>query len=124
MPAHFGEDMPGNHPRSQPSDDQQYPLHLALRYRAFCGSTLVKSGEGETLSIGVSYVLFWTEQAPNGGLVAELSIDWPVLLEGRTPLQLCIFGEIVSCSGQRVLVHIMNHELKLRPSLAKGAAGR
>jgi hypothetical protein len=26
-------------------------------------------------------VLFWTEQAPEGGLVADLSIDWPVLGE-------------------------------------------
>jgi len=38
-------------------------------------------------------VLFWTEQAPEGGL-ADLSIHWPVLLDGRTPLQLYAFGEM------------------------------
>jgi hypothetical protein len=33
------------------------------------------------LFIGVRNVLFWTEQAPEGGLAAELSIDWPLPLE-------------------------------------------
>lgn len=101
-------------------EEHRYPLHLPLRFRAYRGPALVKSGEGETLSIGVRDVLFWTDEAPKGGLVAELSIDWPVLLNGRTPLQLCIFGEIVSCSGQHVLVHITDHELELKPTLAKG----
>ena len=65
-------------------------------------------------------MLFSTTEVPQGGLVAQLSIDWPVLLDGRTPLQLCIFGEIVSCRGEQVLIRIMDHELKLKPTLAKG----
>ena len=65
-------------------------------------------------------MLFRADESPEGGLVAELSIDWPVLLNGRTPLQLCIFGDIVSCSGQQVLVRIIDHELKLKSTLAKG----
>jgi hypothetical protein len=46
------------------------------------------------LFIGVRNVLFWTEQAPEGRLAADLSIGWPVLLDGRTPLQLYAFGEM------------------------------
>ncbi len=101
--------------------DQRFPLHLPVRFRAYRGPSLVKSGEGETISISGKEVLFWTEQEPEGGLVAELSIDWPVLLEGRTPLQLCVFGEILSCSTNHVLVEIRDYELKLRPQIAKGA---
>jgi hypothetical protein len=112
--------MPGRDSRLDQLEDRRYPLHLPLRFRAYRGPTLVKSGEGETLSIGVRDVLFSTPEAPQGGLVAQLSIDWPVLLDGRTPLQLCIFGEIVSCRGEQVLIRIIDHELKLKPTLAKG----
>jgi hypothetical protein len=100
---------------------QQYELHLPLRFRAYRGEVLVASGEGETLSIGAKDVLFRTDHPPVGALVAELSIDWPVLLEGRLPLQLCIFGDIDSCAGEHVLVHISDYELKLKSALAHGA---
>ena len=103
------------------SGDQQYELHLPLRFRAYRGEVLLASGEGETLSIGGKDVLFRTDQPPVGALVAELSIDWPVLLEGRIPLQLCIFGDIDSCAGEHVLVHISDYELKLKSGLARRA---
>jgi len=113
--------MPRRDPRSEQFGDQRYALHLPLRFRAYRGAILVKSGEGETLSIGARDVLFWTERAPEGALVAELSIEWPVRLDGCMPLQLHVFGEIDSCAGQHVLVHISDYEFKLRSSLAKGA---
>ena len=122
MPVHIGDDMPGKNSRWETPEDPRYPLHLPLRFRAYRGPNLIKNGEGETLSMSSKEVLFWTDQEPEGGLVAELSVDWPVLLEGRTPLQLCIFGDILWCKGQHVLVRITDYELKLRPMLARGVA--
>ena len=105
-----------------PSDqfDQQYPLQLPLRFRVSRGGTVIKSGVGETLSIGVGHVLFSCEAQLQRGLACELSIDWPVLLDGRTPLQLCVSGEILSCLEERVLVRIVHCEFKLRPARAQG----
>jgi hypothetical protein len=50
------------------------------------------------LFIGVRNVLFWIEQAPEGGLGAELCIDWPVVTDGRTPLQL---HQVIGPRGMR-----------------------
>ena len=98
-----------------------YPLHLQLRYRIFRDSDLVSSGTGETVFIGAKSLLFWAEQPAERGLFAEMSIDWPALLENRVPLQLCIYGRIVSCCGRRVFIQIIFHELKLKAALSKGA---
>src|SRR5215469_9950341 len=105
----------------QRSIDRQYPLALAVRYRAYRGTTLVEAGVGETILIGVRNVLFRAKQSLDSGLLIDLSIDWPALLDDRTPLQFCVFGRIVLTSGARVLVHTLCHDLKLRPALAKGA---
>ena len=101
--------------------DRHYPLTLPTHYKVYRGNGVVESGSGETLSIGARSVLFRAEHALEIGLRVDLSIEWPMLLDNRVPLQLCVEGEIALCAGKRVLVRALHYDFKVRPSQSKCA---
>src|SRR4051794_23927923 len=72
----------------------RYPIELNVRYHTF-GKTTVISGEGRTVNFSSSGVLVATSDKVDDGSRLKLTIEWPSLLNGTTPLQLVTFGRVV-----------------------------
>jgi len=76
----------------------RYPLNLSVRFRSPSGSRFRGAGRAVNLSSGgilvVSQQIFPHCESMVGARV-EMSIKWPSLLHGTTPLQLCAFGRVV-----------------------------
>ena len=76
----------------------RYPLDLNVRFRPLSGSRF--SGAGRAVNVSSGGILVVSRHVVSQhelcvGVRVEMSIDWPSLLDGRTPLQLCAVGRVV-----------------------------
>jgi len=80
--------------------DRKLPVELAVRYW-----TAREVGAGRTVEMGAWNVAFTTSTPLAVGQKVQVSIDWPVLLNGTTPLQLIASGFVVR-AGAVAELHI------------------
>ena len=74
----------------------RFPLRLGVRYRELSGHQTV-TGVGRTINMSSRGLLIASEEAQlHTGARLQLTLDWPFLLHGITPLQL-----IVACRVTR-----------------------
>ena len=55
---------------------------------------------------------FLTEGQIAAGSFIELSISWPVLLEGSCPMRLIVFGRVVRGSGRKTACTVDKYEFR------------
>jgi hypothetical protein len=72
----------------------RYRLDLHLRYRCPSAGSLV-SGEGLAVNVSSGGLLVASQHLLNVGTLVVMSIEWPFLLDGRTPLQLIAVGRVL-----------------------------
>src|SRR5665213_735403 len=72
----------------------RYPLDLTVRFRCYTTGSLV-SGEGFAVNLSSGGVLVASPHQMDEGALVEMSIEWPLLLDGRTPLQLIAIGRVM-----------------------------
>ncbi len=103
----------------------RFPVREDLRYRVVQPRAAQVSGSGATLNIGSGGILFSTEDKLPVGRMVELSVNWPVRLNGICPLQLVATGRVVRSEAQRAAVRIERYEFKTRSmnNLAMAAGG-
>lgn len=90
--------------------DRRYSMALDLRYRSARGKEAQEERFATTRDISARGVLFSTaEVLPNGSTV-ELSIDWPVLLNGTKRLRLKVYGRVVRSDEQGTAIRTVRHE--------------
>jgi hypothetical protein len=95
-------------------DDHHYPIVLPVRYQARRSTTLYAFGQGQTVSIGSKSIIFIAEQPLVAGLTADLTVDWPALLDDSVRLQVHIRGKIDQADEHRTFLQIMGHEFRTR----------
>jgi hypothetical protein len=104
----------------------RFPVREDLRYRVVQSRTAKVSGVGSTLNMGSGGILFTTEDKLPLGLMVELSVNWPAMLDGICPLQFVATGRVVRSEAQRAAVRIENYEFKSRTmnrvAMAAGAS--
>ena len=93
----------------------RFPVCEELRYRVLHKSSPV-SGVGKTLNIGSGGILFSTEQKLPLGRTVELSVNWPVRLDGTCPLKFVAIGRVVRADSQYAAVRIERYEFRTRAS--------
>jgi hypothetical protein len=76
----------------------RFPLDLRVRFRSISGSLVY--GAGRVVNVSSSGVLvvsphIVTEHEIGVGVHLEVSIEWPLSLDGRIPLQLFVTGWVV-----------------------------
>src|ERR1035437_5885363 len=103
----------------------RFPVREDLRYRVVQSRTAEVSGVGSTLNIGSGGILFTTEDKLPLGLMVELAVNWPAMLDGVCPLQFVATGRVVRSEAQRAAVRIERYEFKTRNMnrLAMAAGG-
>jgi hypothetical protein len=75
-----------------------------------------KSGIGKTVNVSSGGVLFTAPETLAPGTRIELSISWPVQLDGKCALKLVAQGRITGCWDTSVAVAIESHEFRTRSS--------
>ncbi len=96
------------------ADHPFFPLRLELRYRTKPPRAGEAVGTGRSLWISSDQILFLSDQPLEPGTNIEVSLAWPARLDNRTPLQLCVTGQVVRCSETAVSVRISRHEFRTR----------
>ena len=66
----------------------RYPLTLELRYSVSNGRAPAATGAGRLIDLSNSGLRFFAPEPLEPGLKLDISIDWPILLDGRVQLQL------------------------------------
>jgi hypothetical protein len=101
----------------------RYPLDLNVRYRCPSAGSLV-SGAGLAVNLSSGGVLVASQHQLNVGALVVMSIEWPFLLDGRTPLQLIAVGRVLRGGDCHFAAAFERHEFRtMKPSIQSPAPG-
>jgi hypothetical protein len=93
----------------------RYPLDLSVRYRCPSAGSLI-SGEGLAINLSSGGVLVASQHQMNVGALVEIRIEWPLLLDGRTPLQLIAMGRVLRRGSSHFAASFERHEFRTMKS--------
>jgi hypothetical protein len=101
----------------------RYPLDLNVRYRCPSSGSLV-SGEGLAVNLSSGGVLVASQHQLTVGTLVVMSIEWPFLLDGRTPLQLIAVGRVLRGGDCHFAAAFERHEFRtMKSSIQSQAPG-
>lgn len=88
----------------------RFPLSQSVRYRSMLSERDGNAVTGEGVSVNVSStgVLFTTSEPLKPGTRLELDLDWPAAARSR-PIQLVMRGTVVWCSEGQAALRIHHH---------------
>jgi hypothetical protein len=91
----------------------RYPIRLRVRYHTR-GPMRRVGGIGLTLNVSCSGILVETlyQRKVSVGSRLEIAVEWPVLLNGTTPLKLAVLGRVVRTETFGFAVSIDRHDLR------------
>lgn len=93
----------------------RYPLDLTVRFH--CADTVAAvHGEGLAVNLSSGGVLVASQRQMSVGSLVKLSIEWPFLLDGRTPLQLIAVGRVLRCGSSYFAATFERHEFRTMKS--------
>lgn len=99
----------------------RFPIEREVRYRVLSKRSAEEIGDGRTLNISSSGVLFTSEHVLLPGRRLELSISWPAQLNNKCALKLVARGRIVRFEDGHAAMEIQQYEFRTQSSGA--AAG-
>jgi hypothetical protein len=89
-------------------------MTLEIRYVILSRGVEVATGSGRTIDLSSSGLSFTAEGRLLTGQQLDVSINWPVLLDGRVQLQLIVSGSVVRTDGSVTALRIERHEFRTR----------
>ena len=87
----------------------RYPLDLCVRFRCSSAGSVV-SGEGLAVNVSSGGVLVASQHDLKVGALVDMSIEWPLLLDGRTPLQLIAVGRVLRRGAHHFAIKFERYE--------------
>ena len=102
------------HPSSERRASVRFPLALDVRYTVAGRRGSMESGSGRTIDLSSSGLRLATVRPLPVGQRVDVSIDWPVLLDGRVQLQLVATGIVAWSRGTKTALRIQRHQLRTR----------
>src|ERR1700733_874909 len=102
---------------------ERFPIEREVGYRVLNKRSNEEIGDGKTLNISSSGVLFTTEHVLLPGRRLELSISWPAQLNNKCALKLVARGRVVRFEDGRAAMEIQQYEFRTQSSQPPGAAG-
>jgi CheY-like chemotaxis protein len=92
----------------------RFPLNLEVRFAVSERRALVETGSGRTIDLSSSGLSFTADRPLLAGQKLEVSVDWPVLLEGGVGIQLIISGVVVRANGTATALEIKRYAFRTR----------
>jgi hypothetical protein len=94
----------------------RFPIEREVRYRVLNKRSSEETGDGKTLNISSSGVLFTVEHILLPGRRMELAISWPAQLNNKCALKLVARGRVVRFEGGRAAIEIQQYEFRTQAS--------
>jgi hypothetical protein len=92
----------------------RYPLNLEVRYTVVGHRGPAENGSGRTIDMSISGLSFTADRPLSIGQRLDLSIEWPVLLDGGVQLQLVTSGVVVRSAGAVLALRIARPEFRTK----------
>jgi hypothetical protein len=105
--------------QTQDSDrrrSDRFAIEREIRFRALNKRGGEEAGEGKTLNMSSSGVLFTTPQILRPGRRIELAISWPAQLNNKCALKLVARGRIVRFDNGVAAMEIQQYEFRTQSS--------
>src|ERR1035441_3662859 len=87
---------------------------MEVRYTVLDRHETLKTSFGRTIDLSSSGLSFTTNRSLLPGQKLDVSIEWPVLLDGAIKLQLVISGVVVRADTTVIALRIKRHEFRTR----------
>lgn len=100
---------------------ERFPIARDVRYRILNKRGTEEAGEGHTLNMSSSGLLFTSRHMLLPGRRLEVAVSWPAQLNNKCALKLVARGRVVRFEDGRVALEIQQHEFRTAGS-AKAAA--
>lgn len=100
----------------------RFPIEREVRFRILSKRSAEENGDGKTVNMSSSGILFTADQVLLPGRRLELSISWPAQLNNKCALKLVARGRIVRFEEGRAAMEILQYEFRTQSSGA-GASG-
>lgn len=101
--------------QTNPSDrrhSDRFPIEREVRYRVLSKRSADESGEGKTVNMSSSGVLFTTKHMLLPGRRVEISVSWPAQLNNKCALKLVARGRVVRFEDGRAAIEIQQYEFR------------
>ena len=89
----------------------RYPVRLNVRYQTI-GRPATFSGTGKTVDVSSGGVLIESQDEVAPGARLRVTMEWPTLLNGSTPLQLVTIGRVVRSEGLLFALAIEHYQFR------------
>ena len=109
-----------------PSDrrhSDRFPIERDVRFRVLNKRGGEETGDGKTLNISSSGVLFTSEHMRLPGRRLELSIRWPAQLNDLVPLKLVARGRVVRFEQGLSAIEIQQYEFRTQSNAVAARVG-
>ena len=93
---------------------QRYPIIAELEYRVVQDDLVTGGGAGRSVNLSAGGMLFESENMLTPGAEVELTVAWPVLLNDKIALNLCVLGVVARSDGALHAISFREHEFCLR----------
>jgi hypothetical protein len=103
---------------------RRYDLGLDLHYKLIEHYRVARAGNGKTVDLSSSGILFSTVDSLKPGSFVELSIHWPVLLNQSCPLKLVVNGRVIRSESGLTAMRLDRYEFRTLGTGALPAANR
>ena len=90
----------------------RFPIEREVRYKILNKRSGEETGDGKTVNISSSGVLFSSDQILLPGRRLELSISWPAQLNNRCALKLVARGRVVRFEAGLAAIEIQQYEFR------------
>ena len=107
------------HPERRSTD--RFPIESQLRYQLMEAHSTTQTGNGRTLNMSSSGILFTVEAHLPIGQRVEVSVDWPAQLNEHCGLKLVALGKIVRSSPETTAVRIEKYDFRTRAAASLNA---
>jgi hypothetical protein len=109
-------------PRAERRHSDRFPIERELRYQTI-NNRSKEAGEGKTINMSSSGVLFTSEHMLLPGRRVELSVRWPAQLNDKCALKLVVRGRVIRFEEGRAAIEIQQYEFRTLAVPGGDAAG-
>ena len=100
----------------------RFPIEREVKYRVLTKRSGEEMGDGKTINISSSGILFSSEHMLLPGRRLEVSISWPAQLNNKTALRLVARGRVVRFEQGRAAIEIQQYEFRTHAAAQAGAS--
>lgn len=119
--------IPNSLPRIERRSTMRYPVRINVRYRVL-GGARNRAGTGQALNISRGGILIQADPRFRPTLIRnaplEVTFEWPLQLNGATPLKTVVLGVVARFGSDTFAVSIQHYRFEFRSRIIRdyGAA--